>query len=60
MYSRLDIVKNISLKPKDGYFALPEGPGLGIDLDEKAMAQYPYGFKQYTARYQPDGTVADI
>jgi galactonate dehydratase len=60
VYSRLDIVKNISLKPKDGYFALPEGPGLGIDLDEKAMAQYPYGFKQYTARYQPDGTVADI
>jgi galactonate dehydratase len=60
VYARLDIVKGISLKPDGGYFELPKGPGLGIDLDEEAMAQYPYGYNQYTARYQPDGTVAEI
>ncbi|MCL2058882.1 MAG: galactonate dehydratase [Oscillospiraceae bacterium] len=60
VWSRTDIVKGISFKPSDGYFALPEGPGLGIDLDEEAMARYPYEFMQYTPRYQVDGTVAEI
>ncbi|MDR2933164.1 MAG: galactokinase, partial [Oscillospiraceae bacterium] len=58
-YAREDIY-NIKFKPKDGYFPLPEGPGLGIDLNEEAMAAYPYSFKQYEARYQLDGTVAEI
>ena len=26
----------------DGYIDLPRGPGLGIDLDEAALARYPY------------------
>ena len=60
VYSRDDIYKGINLKPKDGYFELPEGPGLGIDLDEDAMAKYPYSFKQYGPRYTPDGAVAGI
>jgi len=60
VWSRLDIVKGLSLKPEGGYFEIPKGPGLGIDLDEEAMAQYPYEDMQYTARYQPDGTVAEI
>ncbi|EFH80350.1 mandelate racemase/muconate lactonizing enzyme family protein [Ktedonobacter racemifer] len=25
----------------DGYFALPQGPGLGVTLDEEAVAQHP-------------------
>jgi galactonate dehydratase len=29
------------LKPVDGYFTVPEGPGLGIELNEKAIAKYP-------------------
>ena len=28
------------LQPKDGYFVVPDDPGLGIELDEKVMAQY--------------------
>lgn len=60
VYAREDIFKNINLHPTNGYFALPEGPGLGIDLDEEAMAKYPYSFKQYDSRYQLDGTVAEI
>jgi galactonate dehydratase len=59
VYARSDIF-NIPLKPKDGYFPLPEGPGLGIDLDEKAFEKYPYQFTQYEPRYQIDGTVAEI
>ena len=26
--------------PKDGYLAIPEGPGLGIEVDEKVIAKY--------------------
>ena len=26
---------------RDGYIAVPEGPGLGIDLDEAALARFP-------------------
>jgi len=59
VYARSDIF-SIPLKPKDGCFALPEGPGLGIDLDEKAFKKHPYSFKQYDSRYEPDGTVAEI
>jgi galactonate dehydratase len=59
IYNRADII-NIPLKPKEGYFALPEGPGLGIELDEKAMAKYPYVSRQYSSRWNPDGSVAKI
>src|SRR5690625_2828863 len=27
---------------KDGYLALPESPGLGIDLDEEVLASRPF------------------
>ena len=26
---------------RDGYIAVPQGPGLGVDLDEAALARYP-------------------
>lgn len=29
------------LKPVKGHFTVPEGPGLGIELNEKAVAEYP-------------------
>ena len=29
------------LQPKDGYIDLPTAPGLGIDLDEEALARHP-------------------
>ena len=28
-------------KVEDGYIRLPEGPGLGIELDEEALRRYP-------------------
>ncbi|MBI4295916.1 MAG: mandelate racemase/muconate lactonizing enzyme family protein [Chloroflexi bacterium] len=30
------------LKLVNGYFSVPEGPGLGIELNEAAVAQYPH------------------
>jgi L-alanine-DL-glutamate epimerase-like enolase superfamily enzyme len=27
---------------KDSYIELPTGPGLGVDLDERALARHPY------------------
>ena len=39
----------------DGYIDLPRGPGLGIDLDEAALARYPY--EQFPPR--PVRTAAD-
>lgn len=35
----------ISLNPfkvENGYISIPQGPGLGLELDEMAMARYPY------------------
>jgi L-alanine-DL-glutamate epimerase-like enolase superfamily enzyme len=31
---------NQELQPKNGYFQAPDAPGLGIDLNEKAIAKY--------------------
>ena len=30
------------LKPVDGHIPLPTGPGLGVDIDEAAVARHPY------------------
>ena len=29
-------------KVENGYISIPQGPGLGLELDEAAMARYPY------------------
>ncbi|WP_284639408.1 galactonate dehydratase [Paenibacillus silviterrae] len=59
VYARPDIY-NISLKPENGYFSLPKGPGLGIELNEEAFEKYPYTSKQYIPCYSLDGSVAEI
>ncbi|GIQ64529.1 hypothetical protein PACILC2_30970 [Paenibacillus cisolokensis] len=59
VYARPDIC-NLSFKPENGFFALPEGPGLGIELNEEAFEKYPYTFKQHEPGYNPDGSVAEI
>jgi galactonate dehydratase len=30
------------LEPQNGYICLPEMPGLGVEIDEEALARYPY------------------
>jgi galactonate dehydratase len=49
--------RDIAVKPlevENGTIALPTEPGIGIDLDEEAMARYPY--RDFPARdlRQPD------
>ena len=34
-------VARSSFEIRDGYIAVPQGPGLGIDLDETVLARYP-------------------
>ena len=42
----LDIIRKISGRIKDGYLYKPEGPGLGVELDEKVVNKYiPSGKK---------------
>jgi len=36
---KVDIIKN-PIKYKDGYFYPPEGPGLGLELNEEALPKY--------------------
>lgn len=42
-----------------GYAFLPEKSGLGIDLDEKVAAKFPYQEKDFTTLKFPDGSVSD-
>ncbi len=59
VYNRSDIY-DFDLTARDGYFSLPERPGLGIELDESKFSEYPYGGFQYTGQYNEDGSVRDI
>jgi L-alanine-DL-glutamate epimerase-like enolase superfamily enzyme len=47
MYNTLDTTKSVNvdlinnpMKYKDGYFYPPEGPGMGLELNEKALPKY--------------------
>jgi galactonate dehydratase len=42
-----------------GYVAVPAGPGLGIDVDERAAARYPFKPEAEQRYFHPDGAVAD-
>ena len=48
------------LEQSEGYFNLPEDPGLGIELDEEVMKAYPYKEKSYRGVYYKDGGIADV
>jgi len=44
--------------PVDGYFAVPDRPGIGLDIQEDVLADYPYVEKRITGWFQADGSVA--
>jgi galactonate dehydratase len=44
---------------KEGYSALPDRPGLGLELDEKVAARFPYKAKDWHGHRFPDGSFAD-
>lgn len=45
--------------PSEGYFKIPEEPGLGIEVDEKALLLRPPVAGSYPAEFLPDGTPID-
>jgi len=42
---------------RDGYLTIPDKPGLGCDIDEKAAAEYPYKKAYLPISESPDGSV---
>jgi galactonate dehydratase len=54
-----DEVLGQSLEFKDGYILPPTRPGLGVEIDEKAAAKYPFKPEQVLRYFHPDGAVAD-
>ena len=56
-----DLYGGVKIKYKDGYASLPPGPGLGIDINEKAAAKRaPKLFKKTRGTLVwPDGSVGD-
>jgi len=45
------LISTNTLLPEAGYIALPDRPGLGVDLDEMALSEYAY--RQYPQRGFP-------
>lgn len=49
-----------AMRMVNGRFPLPSKPGLGFELDEKALAKYPFGGTKPMARvFHEDGSVAE-
>ena len=54
-----DLFRGGSVTFTNGYAALPERPGLGIDLDEKVAAKFPYKPKEWRSHRFADGAITD-
>jgi len=53
-------VTNI-VEPVDGYYPIPEGPGLGIDIVEEVFTKKPYGKSWHRGdRVNPDNSISYI
>ena len=56
--NRTDIF-DLDLEITDGCFKVPVKPGLGIEIREELLAQYPFQDTQYICDFAQDGTVLD-
>lgn len=54
-----DAVVTEPIRIVDGYAALPDRPGLGIEVNEKAAAHHPFEQEEILRYFHPDGSVAD-
>jgi L-alanine-DL-glutamate epimerase-like enolase superfamily enzyme len=41
----------VALSVENGYIALPQGPGLGLELREEVLGRYPY--REFPLRHLP-------
>jgi len=53
-----EVVKE-PVKLENGYLKVPDRPGLGIELNEKALEKYPYKARDLPGLLHEDGSVAD-
>jgi len=49
----------VPLQRKDGYALIPEGPGLGIEVDEEVVRSRPYVPRDLPLLTNEDGSIAD-
>ena len=54
-----DEVVDFPLQIVGGHVAPPDRPGIGIEIDERAAARYPYQPEPIVRWYHDDGSVAD-
>jgi len=54
-----DEVVDDPLQIVNGFVMPPTRPGIGIEIDEKAAAKYPYKPEEEARYFHPDGSVAD-
>ena len=54
-----DEVVTTPIRVVDGHVSLPEGPGLGIEVDEVAAARHPFAQEVLMQPLHRDGAVAD-
>jgi galactonate dehydratase len=54
-----DEVVDAPLLIKDGYVYPSDRPGIGVEVDEKSAARYPYQPEVLQRDFHPDGSVAD-
>jgi galactonate dehydratase len=48
-----------SLDWEDGYLRIPDGPGLGISLDEQALSRHEHEPRTLVTRLHEDGSIVD-
>ena len=53
-----EIVKS-TLKVENGFFIIPDSPGIGIELADDAPEKYPYKPREFKTRLHEDGSVVD-
>jgi galactonate dehydratase len=47
------------LERDGGYLEVPDRPGIGVELDEEALAEHPYEPREVVTRRHEDGSVVD-
>jgi mannonate dehydratase len=51
-----DVFK-VNYRFEDGYLSIDDSPGIGVDIDEKAAARYPYSMARLPVNRKADGTM---
>lgn len=54
-----DEVIDSGIKIENGAISIPDRPGLGVEVNEKAAAKYPFKPETVQRYFHPDGAIAD-